>query len=304
MSIDRSLPMGGYWLRALPKAPDKVEECAIMLQSATMEIQPRAFVDDIIDSYWGYCLMGQLEDPDRKLLRFYEAGEKPDWLDGDVDENPDYHYETGYSEQGLDRPDDPLQDNTRLLGDERLSYGLSLKAQKRAELEEKRLHELHLKARAEPDNHLVNDHPRNKNRRHFTWDLERDGPVTCPTDLDPTWTPTKRKEGLDRREAEIQQLLREWAEVEAAMAAGTRPVCPEAMLGQPGPWDDWDSAGSTLTTADNTETTKTTRDASTQTSVFGQEQAAPSDLHAATTPALSEQLVFRPKSPLVDKPMI
>ncbi|THY14783.1 hypothetical protein D6D02_04199 [Aureobasidium pullulans] len=304
MSIDRSLPMGGYWLRALPKAPDKVEECAIMLQSATIEIQPRAFVDDIIDSYWGYCLMGQLEDPDRKLLRFYEAGEKPDWLDGDVDENPDYHYETGYSEQGLDRPDDPLQDNTRLLGDERLSYGLSLKAQKRAELEEKRLHELHLKARAEPDNHLVNDHPRNKIRRHFTWDLERDGPVTCPTDLDPTWTPTKRKEGLDRREAEIQQLLREWAEVEAAMAAGTRPVCPEAMLGQPGPWDDWDSAESTLTTADNTEITKTTRDASTQTSDFDQEQAAPSELHATTTPALSKQLVLRPKSPVADKPIV
>ena len=81
--------MGGYWLRALPKAPDKVEECAIMLQSATIEIQPRAFVDDIIDSYWGYCLMGQLEDPDRELLRFSKAGEKPDWLDGDVDENPD-----------------------------------------------------------------------------------------------------------------------------------------------------------------------------------------------------------------------
>ncbi|CAD0010343.1 unnamed protein product [Aureobasidium pullulans] len=276
MSIDRSLPMGGYWLRALPKAPDKVEECAIMLQSATIEIQPRAFVDDIIDSYWGYY----------------------------VDENPDYHYETGYSEQGLDRPDDPLQDNTCLLGDERLSYGLLLKAQKRAELEEKRLHELHLKARAQPDNYLDNDHPRNKNRRHFTWDLERDGPVTCPTDLDPTWTPTKRKEGLDRREAEIQQLLREWAEVEAAMAAGTRPVCPEAMLGQPGPWDDWDSAGSTLTTADNTEITKTTRDASTQTSVFDHQKAASSELHATTTPALSKQLVLRPKSPLVDKPMI
>lgn len=248
--------------------------------------------------------MGQLEDPDRKLLRFYEAAEKPDWLDGDVDENPDYHYETGYSEQGLDRPDDPLQDNTRLLGDERLSYGLSLKAQKRAELGVKRLHELHLKARAEPDNHLDDDYPRNKNRRHSTWNLERDGPVTCPTDLDPTWTPTKYKEGLDRREDELQQLLRDWAGVEAAMAAGTRPVCPEAILGQPGPWNDWDSAGSTLTTADNTEITKTTRDASTQTSGFDQEQAASSELHATTTPALSEQLVLRPKSPVADKPMI
>ncbi|THY50033.1 hypothetical protein D6C99_04936 [Aureobasidium pullulans] len=111
MASAASLPGGGgSWARAVPDYPgQETKEVALMFKNATLSLQPRAVYEDMIDDLYYFDIVAHRRDPEHKLARIYEVGERPDWLEGEIDEEPEYDYKTGlYTERGLDRPDDPL----------------------------------------------------------------------------------------------------------------------------------------------------------------------------------------------------
>ncbi|THX59298.1 hypothetical protein D6D06_02214 [Aureobasidium pullulans] len=138
MASDASLPTGGSWARAVPDYPgQETKEVALMFKNATLSLQPRAVHEDMIDDFYYFDIVAHRMDPEHKLARFYEVGERPDWLEGEIEEEPEYDYKTGlYTERGLDRPDDPLLQPPQK-GDSTFESWMSLKRQ-RKELEIKR----------------------------------------------------------------------------------------------------------------------------------------------------------------------
>ncbi|THZ25093.1 hypothetical protein D6C91_03071 [Aureobasidium pullulans] len=147
MASAASLPGGGNWARAVPDYPgQETKEVALMSKNATLSLQPRAVYDDMIDDLYYFDIVARRRDPERKLARIYEVGERPDWLEGEIDEEPMYDYKTGlYTERGLDRPDDPLRRRPQK-GDSTFESWMSLKRQ-RKELEIKRAEQRAQKAK-------------------------------------------------------------------------------------------------------------------------------------------------------------
>ncbi|CAD0039813.1 unnamed protein product, partial [Aureobasidium pullulans] len=116
------------------------------VQNATLSLQPRAVYEDMIDDLYYFDIVARRRDPEHKLARIYEVGERPDWLEGEIDEEPEYDYKTGlYTERGLDRPDDPLLQRPQK-GDSTFESWMSLKRQ-RKELEIKRAEQRAQKAK-------------------------------------------------------------------------------------------------------------------------------------------------------------
>ncbi|THY78773.1 hypothetical protein D6C86_01354 [Aureobasidium pullulans] len=138
MASAASLPGGGSWARAVPDYPgQETKEVALMFKNATLSLQPRAVYEDMIDDLYYFDIVARRRDPEHRLARIYEVGERPDWLEGEIDEEPEYDYKTGlYTERGLDRPDDPLLQRPQK-GDSTFESWMSLKRQ-RKELEIKR----------------------------------------------------------------------------------------------------------------------------------------------------------------------
>ncbi|THY80550.1 hypothetical protein D6C92_10599 [Aureobasidium pullulans] len=147
MASAASLPGGGSWARAVPDYPgQETKEVALMFKNATLSLQPRAVYEDMIDDLYYFDIVARRRDPEHKLARIYEGGERPDWLEGEIDEEPEYDYKTGlYTERGLDRPDDPLLQRPQK-GDSTFESWMSLKRQ-RKELEIKRAEQRAQKAR-------------------------------------------------------------------------------------------------------------------------------------------------------------
>lgn len=147
MASDASLPTGGSWARAVPDYPgQETKEVALMFKNATLSLQPRAVHEDMIDDLYYFDIVAHRMDPEHKLARIYEVGERPDWLEGEIDEEPEYAYKTDlYTERGLDRPDDPLLQPPQK-GDSTFESWMSLKRQ-RKELEIKRAEQRAQKAK-------------------------------------------------------------------------------------------------------------------------------------------------------------
>ncbi|THW37273.1 hypothetical protein D6D22_07285 [Aureobasidium pullulans] len=117
-----------------------------MFNNATLSLQPRAVYEDMIDDLYYFDIVAHRRDPEHKLARIYEVGERPDWLEGEIDEEPEYDYKTGlYTERGLDRPDDSLLQRPQK-GDSTFESWMSLKRQ-RKELEIKRAEQRAQKAK-------------------------------------------------------------------------------------------------------------------------------------------------------------
>ncbi|THV91244.1 hypothetical protein D6D26_09148 [Aureobasidium pullulans] len=143
MASAASLPGGGSWARAVPDYPgQETKEVALMFKNATLSLQPRAVYEDMIDDLYYFDIVAHRRDPEHKLARIYEVGERPDWLEGEIDEEPEYDYKT---ERGLDRPDDPLLQRPQK-GDSTFESWMSLKRQ-RKELEIKRAEQRAQKAK-------------------------------------------------------------------------------------------------------------------------------------------------------------
>lgn len=147
MASDASLPTGGSWARAVPDHPgQETKEVALMFKNATLSLQPRAVHEDMIDDFYYFDIVAHRMDPEHKLARIYEVGERPDWLEGEIDEETEYDYKTDlYTERGLDRPDDPLLQPSQK-GDSTFESWMSLKRQ-RKELEIKRAEQRAQKAK-------------------------------------------------------------------------------------------------------------------------------------------------------------
>ncbi|THY20594.1 hypothetical protein D6D01_06690 [Aureobasidium pullulans] len=90
MASDPSLPVGGNWTRAIPDCPGQgTKEVALMLKNVTLTLHPRALLEDMIDDFYTFDIVAHRMDPEHKLSRIYEVGERPNWLEGEIDEEPD-----------------------------------------------------------------------------------------------------------------------------------------------------------------------------------------------------------------------